>query len=102
MQRLLAALLVVAFILLCVGCGNVFVHGVIQPGISSVNGLVSVIHITVVDGKTVTVVTFLGGGTSSIIGFCGDQRPRFPMNQDVRTDFRPGQPCNSIVAVVFL
>jgi hypothetical protein len=101
-QRLLAVLLVVAFIVLCVGCGNVFVGGAIQQGTSSVNGFVSVVEITVVNGATVTFVTFLSGGTSSTVGFCGDQRPRFPMNQNVRTNFHPGASCNDIVTVVTL
>ena len=102
MQRLLAALLAVALILLCAGCGNVFFGGAIHPGSSSVNGFVSIIQISVVDGDTVTFVTFLGGGTSSTLGFCGDQRRQFPMNQNVRTDFNPGNPCNNLVTVMIL
>lgn len=102
MPRLPAAILVVASILLCAGCGNVFVRGIIQPGSSNVNGFVSVVQITAVNGNTVTFVTFLAGGTSSTVGFCGDQRPRFPLNQNVRTNFNPGTPCNSIVTVVIL
>jgi hypothetical protein len=101
-QRLLAALLVVGLILLSAGCGNVFVRGAIQPGISTVNGFVSVIQITVVDGASVTFVTFLTNGTSSTLGFCGDQRHRFPMNQNVRTEFNPGNSCNSIITIVIL
>ena len=102
MQRLLAALLVVILILLCAGCGSVFVGGVIQPGISSVNGFISVVQITAVSGTTVTFVTFLGGGTSSTLGFCGDQRRHFPISQNVRTDFNPGTSCNDLVAVAIL
>jgi len=101
-QRLLAALLVVGLVLLSAGCGNIFVRGVIQPGISTVNGFVIVVQITVVNGTSVTFVTFLSNGTSSTLGFCGDQRPRFPMNQNVRTEFNPGQTCNSIVTIVVL
>ena len=102
MQRLLAALLLVVLGLSCAGCGNVFVHGVIQPGTSTVNGFVSVLQISNVNGTIVTFVTFLSNGTSSTFGFCGDQRRRFPMNQNVRTEFNPGTPCNSIVTIVFL
>jgi hypothetical protein len=101
-QRLLAALLVVGLVLLSAGCGNVFIGGAIQPGISTVNGFVSVLQITVVNGTSVTFVTFLSNGTSSTLGFCGDQRQRFPMNQNVRTEFNPGNTCNSIVTVVVL
>jgi len=101
-QRLLAALLLVVFTLSCAGCGDVFFGGVIKPGISTVNGFVSVIQVTVVNGTIVTFVTFLSNNTSSTLGFCGDQRHRFPMDQNVRTDFNRGQPCNSIVTVVVL
>jgi len=102
-QRLLSVLLVVSFVLLSAGCGNVFIRGVIQPGPSTVTGFVSVVQLTVVDGDVqVTFVTFLGNGTSSTFGFCGDQRRRFPMNRNVRADFDPGQPCASIVTVVVL
>lgn len=102
MQRLLAALLVVGLVLLSAGCGNVFISGAIQPGISTVNGFVSVVQITVVNGTSVTFVTFLSNGTSSTLGFCGDQRHRFPMNQNVRTEFNPGNTCDSIVTIVVL
>ena len=103
MQRLLAVFLVFSFILLSAGCGNVFVRGVIQPGISTVTGLVSVLQLTVVDGNVqVTFVTLLSDGMASTVGFCGDQRRRFPMDQNVRADFNPGQPCGNIVTVIVL
>ena len=100
MQRLPAALLLVVLVLSCVGCGNVFVRGVIQPGTSTVNGFVSVLQISNVNGTTITFVTLLSNGTSSTFGFCGDQRPRFPINQNVRAEFNPGTPCNSSVTIV--
>ena len=103
MQRLLSVFLGFCLILLSFGCGNVFVRGVIQPGVSSVSGFVSVVQLTVVDGNVqVTFVTFLGNGASSTLGFCGDQRRRFPMDQNVRADFNPGQPCGTIVTVIVL
>ena len=103
MQRLFAVLLVVSFSLLCAGCGDVFVRGVINPGVSTVSGVVSIVQLTVVDGTTqVTFVTFLGNGTASTFGFCGDQRIRFPMNQNVRANFNPGQPCGTIVTIVVI
>lgn len=101
MQLLLAALLSIV-LFFCSGCGNVFVRGVIQPGPSTINGFVSVLQITVVNGATVTFVTFLAGGASSTLGFCGDQRRRFPINQNVRTEFNSGTPCNSIVTIVII
>ncbi len=103
MQRLLAVLLLLSLFLLNSGCGNVFVRGVIQPGVSTVSGFVSVVQFTVVDGNVqVTFVTFLGNRTSFTLGFCGDQRRRFPMNQNVRADFNAGQPCGNILTVVVL
>ena len=52
--------------------------------------------------EQVTFVTFLLNGTSSTIGFCGDQRGLFPIDQNVRTDFTLGQPCDSIIVVVII
>jgi hypothetical protein len=102
-KRLLSIVLVVSLFVVCSACGNVFVGGVIQPGTSSVDGLTSIIQFSVVDGNaSVTFVTFLAVGTSSTIGFCGDQRGRFPMNQNLRVSFNPGQPCGTIVSVVVL
>jgi hypothetical protein len=101
-QRLLAALLLVVLVPICAGCGNVFIGGAIQLGISTVNGFVSILEVSSVNGTTVTFVTFLNEGTSSTFGFCGDQRPRFPMNQNIRAEFNPGTPCNSIVTIVIL
>ena len=103
MQRLLAALLVVVLVFSSIGCENVFIGGAIRPGTTSVDGFVSILQISTVDGTTtVTFVTLLSNGTSSTFGFCGDQRPRFPMNQNVRAEFNPGTPCNSIVTIVVL
>ena len=94
-------------ITLCVGCGNVFFSASSQPGFSTTSGLVSIVQLSSVIGANgttveVTFVTFVQKGTSSTIGFCGDQGSRFPMNQTVRTDFIPGQSCSSIVVVVII
>lgn len=88
------------------GCGGVFfVGGAINPGTSSVSGMVSVVQISAVIGDNgstvqVTFVTFQQSGASSTIGFCGDERDRFPMQQSVRANFTPGHPCASILAIV--
>ena len=88
------------------GCGSVFfVGGAINPGTSSVIGMVSVVQISAVIGDNgttvqVTFVTFQRDGVSSTVGFCGDQRDRFPMQQTVRANFTPGQTCASIVTIV--
>jgi hypothetical protein len=107
MKRLFSVLLATCFIPLCTGCGNVFLSASSQPSFSTATGLVSVVQLSTVigrDGTTVqvTFVTFLQEGTSSTVGFCGDQGNRFPMNLAVRTDFIPGQSCSSILVVVII
>ena len=103
MRRLLSAMLVVWLVLACARCGNVFFRGVINSGPSSVSGMVSVVQLTIEDGDVqVTFVTFLSNGDSSTVGFCGDQRSRFPLNQNLRANFNPGQPCADIVTVIVI
>jgi hypothetical protein len=105
LKRLLSALLAVCLVLVLAGCGNVFIRGALPGGISSVSGAVSFMQLTAIIGQNgttvdVTFVTFLQNGASSTIGFCGDQRNRFSMEQSVRANFTPGQTCASIVAIV--
>jgi hypothetical protein len=107
MNRCLSVLLVGSLITLCTGCGNVFFSASSQPSFSTTSGLVSIVQLSSVIGANgttveVTFVTFLQEGTSSTVGFCGDQGSRFPMNQTVRTDFIPGQSCSSILVVVII
>jgi len=47
-------------------------------------------------------VTFLQNGTSSTIGFCGDQTSLFPLDQTVRANFNPGSSCATIITVVII
>ena len=102
MKRLLSALLIVSLLLLCSSCGNVFVGGAIN--FSTISGCVSIVQLTtVIDGSAsvlVTFVTFLQQGTSTTIGFCGNQTSQFPLNQMVTTHFNPGQPCATIIVVI--
>ncbi len=106
MKPSLSFLLVICMIVTLTGCGDVFfVGGALNPGASSITGLVSVVQLSAVigDGGTtvqVTFVTFQRDGFSSTIGFCGDDRDRFPMQQVVRTNFTPGRTCASIVTIV--
>ena len=106
MKRLLSAFLVVSLLLLCPGCGNIFVRGAIQTNFSTISGFVSIVQLTtVIDGNgsvLVTFVTFLQQGTSATIGFCGDQTSQFPLNQMVTTNFNPGQPCATIIVVIII
>ena len=101
MHRILTIALCVCLLTVSSGCGAVFIGGAIQT--STVSGTVSLVRITtVVNGGgnvTVTFVTFLQLGDATTIGFCGDHRSQFPLNQFVRTNFTPGQPCSSIVVI---
>ncbi|MBZ5598724.1 MAG: hypothetical protein LAN83_10410 [Acidobacteriia bacterium] len=106
MKRLLSAFLIVSLLLLCSSCGNVFVRGAIRTNFSTISGFVSIVQLTtVIDGNgsvLVTFVTFLQQGTSTTMGFCGDQTSQFPLNQMVTTNFNPGQPCATIIVVIIL
>jgi hypothetical protein len=100
-QRILSIALCFCLLTLSSGCGAVFIGGAIQT--STVSGTISLVRITaVVDGGanvTVTFVTFLQVGDATTIGFCGDHRTQFPVNQFVRANFTPGQPCSSIIVI---
>lgn len=105
MRRSLSFLWAIGLTVILTGCGNIFVRGTLNPGSSSVSGLVSVVQLSAVIGDNgttvqVTFVTFQQNGASSTVGFCGDERNRFPMQQTVRANFTPGQPCASIVTIV--
>jgi hypothetical protein len=106
LKRLLSFLLATCLATTLTACGNVFIRGALPAaGFSSVSGSVSVVQLSAVIGENgttvqVTFVTFLQAGTSSTIGFCGDKRSQFPMQQIVRADFTPGQTCASVVAIV--
>lgn len=106
MKRLLAPLLAFGLALVSTGCGNVFVAGGFHPGFSTVTGTVTLIEVNTVisNGSSfeVTFVSFLVGGVSSRIGFCGDQSNQFPLNQMVTTNFTPGQSCATLVVVVIV
>jgi hypothetical protein len=103
-KRLLCILPLIFLILLSAACGNITVRGAIQPG--AVSGLVSIVQLSEVGGTNgtvqVTFVTFLLNGTSSVIGFCGDQRSLFPMDQTIRAQFDQGQTCNNIIQITII
>ena len=107
MKRLLCISLLACLVTTLTGCGNIFFRGALPGVSSSVSGAVSVVQLSAVIGENgttvqITLVTFLQGGTSSTIGFCGDRRSQFPMQQTVRAEFNPGQTCASIVSVVIV
>ena len=103
MKRLLSLLLVLSLFLLSTGCGNVFVRGAIETG-STIQGSVTGVQLgNTLNGMEtvqVTFVTLLQNGTSSVIGFCGDQSVLFPLDQTVRVNFNPGQTCATVMVVV--
>jgi hypothetical protein len=102
-KRLLSVLLVLSLLLLSTGCGNVFVRGAVETG-STIEGSVSIVQVSNtmngMEAVQVTFVTLLQNGTSSTIGFCGDQSGHFPLDQTVRVNFNPGQPCATVIVVV--
>ena len=107
MKRLFCLSLAVCLVTTLTGCGNVFVGGALPGALSSVSGSVSVVQLSAVIGENgstvqITFVTLLQGGTSSTIGFCGDQRSQFPMQQTIRAEFNPGRTCASIVTIVIV
>ena len=105
MKRLLSPLLVLSWFLLSTGCGNVFVRGAIETG-STIQGSVTVVQLgntlNGMDTVQVTFVTLLQNGTSSTMGFCGDQSILFPLDQTVRVNFKPGQPCATVIVVIIV
>jgi hypothetical protein len=104
-KNLLSALLIACLVLVCSSCGNVDISGAINPGSSTITGFVTIVQLSSViggDGNTVlvTFVTFLSGGSSSTVGFCGDQVNQFPLNQAVEARFTPGQTCAAIIVII--
>jgi hypothetical protein len=103
----LFSFLLLSLLLTLPGCGNVFIRGALPASSSSVSGTVSVVQLSAVIGENgttvqVTFVTFSQSGASSTLGFCGDQRGQFPMEQPVRAIFNPGTPCASVVTIVII
>src|SRR3954468_15091243 len=101
-MRLLFSLLLVAVLSACGGYTRVGFF--FYPGPSSVNGTVSIVHVTVIGGNggasvTITAVTLIGNGTANDVNFCGDHRDQFPMDTTVTATFTPGTNCNTIISV---
>ena len=105
-MKSLFSFLLLSLLLTLPGCGNVFIRA-LPASSSSVRGTVSVVQLSAVIGENgttvqVTFVTFLQAGASSTLGFCGDQRSQFPMQQPVRATFNPGTLCASVVTIVII
>jgi hypothetical protein len=98
LNRLL--LVVFALLLTTVSCGDIFVRGAINPGTQSVNGVVSIVQFSVDSGGvSITIITLTGSGMNHTLNLCGDQRDLFPVDRDVRVNFKPGTPCASVLSV---
>jgi len=102
----------VFFLALCLvptlpGCGNIFIRGALPAGSSTVSGSISVVQLSAVIGENgttvqVTFVTLIQSGISSTVGFCGDQRSQFPMQQIVRAYKKPSTNYTSIKTDVII
>jgi hypothetical protein len=106
-MKSLFSFLLLSLLVTLPGCENVFIRGALPASSSSVSGTVSVVQLSAVIGENgatvqVTFVTFLQAGASSTLGFCGDQRSQFPMQQPVHATFNPGTPCASVVTIVII
>ena len=109
MKCLLAALLVFVSSLAVTGCGKIFVRG--ELGGSSIlqtaSGFVSVVQFTnMADGNgtfiDVTLITFLLNGNATTMTFCATRAINFAVDQFVRANFTPGQPCADLITVVIV
>jgi hypothetical protein len=103
--RLGALLLLASW--LWAGCGAISVGFVSNPQIpsTSTTGTITAVSLGSVNDLngnplTVTNATFVNGGLSSILTFCGDQRPRLPIHAIVRADFAMGNLCDTLVNAV--
>ncbi len=95
-MRPLLALLLVSLL----GCGGtVFVSGATGSAASAA-GTVSIVQLTVVDGKVnATVVTLVANNNARTLTFCGNNTSLFPVNSLVQVNFTSAQPCISAFQV---
>jgi hypothetical protein len=104
MRRYVACFLLSSFVWMSLcGCGAVVhVQGALDSGVVSVSGVVSGVQVTAVPNGTVIVTIvilqqMMGFTTTT---FCGNVVSQFPMNSFAQVNFRPGQPCSTIVVIV--
>ncbi len=100
MNRLVLVALI-ACLLSCVACGDIFVRGAINSGVQSTSGTVSIVQLNAnsSSGVTITIITLMENNTANTLNFCGDQRPLFPLSHQIQVSFRPGTPCASVLTV---
>jgi hypothetical protein len=100
--------LLIGLLLAPVGCGQISVSFVSNPGFpSSVTGIIISVHVQSSSGpngvlNTFTAVAIQSVNTTNTFNFCGDQRSLFPVNQQVRVDFNTGVSCATLITVVVL
>ena len=97
----LVLLALIACLLNCVACGDIFVRGAINSGVQSSSGTVSIVQLNASSsgGVTITIITLMENNGATTLHFCGDQRPLFPLSQQIQVSFRPGTPCANVLAV---
>jgi hypothetical protein len=87
------------------GCGAVRIQGVLNGDVTSVSGFVSGVQLITVAGANgtfieITVVTLQQTLGFTTTNFCGNVGGQFPMNSFAQVNFKPGQPCSTIVVIV--
>ena len=106
MRRLMACLLLSSLVsTLLSGCGAVRVQGFFDSGVSTVSGFVSGVQVTTVPGANgtvivVTVVTFRQALGFTTANFCGNFGSQFPLSAFAQVNFKPGQPCSTVVVII--
>jgi hypothetical protein len=100
LYRLLFVTFIVACLVTTVSCGDIFVRGAINTGTQSANGIVSIVHLNVDSvGVSITIITLAGSSQGHTLNFCGDQTALFPVEREVSVNFKPGNPCASVLSV---
>jgi hypothetical protein len=103
----LSSLVVIASLLFCTaGCGDLLLRGAVDTR-SSISGTVLSVQLASAFNSTgqivqITTVTFIQANNSFVLNFCNDQTSSFPLNQTVKVNFNPGEPCETMIAVVFI
>src|SRR5512142_572109 len=96
------ALTVVALFSGAVACGGgTFFISASDDGVSffAVSGMVSVVHLTIINGGQVTVVTLIDTGRTQTMSFCGNVVAQFPSNTFVKAIYKHGSGCDIVLQV---
>ena len=114
LRKIVVSVLSLRVIALCTGCitmvacgGSYFVGFVSNPvGNASITGTVMTVNTGFASDPagvtSVTVVTFMTSGVSTVMYFCGDQQTLFPLNQTVQAEYTSGVVCSLLVRVVLI